>query len=263
MKKLLFSLALVGCALALPAQAASINPSLDDTLQLRFGPFFADIDSSVRIAGNDFDLEDRLDDNKTTFAVFGRWRLTPRFHINFGYSAVDRDETTTLAAGVPVGGINVPAGTTIQSKFETSTISAGIAYAFVKNATTEFGVDAGVAFTTVKDSVRTTVPGAPTTILLEQDTSEPLPSIGVFVNHAFSEQWMLTGSFRWLGLEVGDLDADIYDAFAGIEFRPWKNIGLGAAYLYQDFDGKVTGGGTTVDINWTYKGPFGYVLIGW
>ncbi len=252
----------VGLVLALSAQAASINPSLDDVLQLRVGPFFTDINSSVRVGGADFDLEDRLDDNKTTAAVFGRWRITPRFHLNFGYSAVDRDETETLTAGIPVGGTTVPAGTSFTAQFKTSSASAGLAYAFVKNNTTEFGLDLGVSLTKVEDTLRTTPPGGPTVVLLEQDTTEPLPSVGAFLNYAFSPQWMLAGSFRWLGLDIGDLDLTIYDAFGGIEFRPWTNVGFGAAYLYQKADGTVTDGNTVTNVEWKYKGPFAYLMFG-
>jgi len=258
MKKLLSAVTLIGCTFALPVQAQSINPSLDDTLQVRAGPFFSSINSSISVAGNDFDLEDRLDDNKTTFAIFGKWRLTPRLHINFGYSAINREESAALPMGVPGGGINIPAGTSLATKLETSNLSVGVSYAFVKNATTEFGADAGVAFTSIKESVLTTVPGLPTVVVDEEDVSEPLPSLGLFVNHAFSNQWMLTGSVRWLGVKIGDLDATIWDAFGGIEFRPWKNLGLGAAYLYQDFDGTVV----DTSIKWRYKGPFAYVLVG-
>lgn len=245
-----------------PAYAQSINPTLDDVFQVRLGPFFANFDTKVSVQGTDFDQDSQLGDNMTTFAGFARWRITPKFHLNIGYSQISRDDTTTLSTGIPVGGLTVPAGTVLAQDYETSSLPVGISWAFVKNPKTEFGVDAGVNFTTIKNRVSITVPGTSTVTPINDDVSEPLPSIGLFWNQAFSEQWMLTTSFRYLGLEIGDIDADIYDAVAGIEWRPWKNVGLGGAYLYNKADGKITSAGMTHNFEYQYDGPFAYLMIG-
>lgn len=245
-----------------PAIAQSTNPGLDDVFQLRLGPFFANFDTKVTVQGTDFDQGAQLGDNETTFAAFARWRITPKFHLNFGYSQISRDDTTTLSTGTAVGGIMVPAGTALAQDYETSSLPISLAWAFVKNPKTEFGVEAGVNVTTIKNRISITVPGAPTVTPVNDDTTEPLPSIGLFWNQAFSEQWMFTGSFRYLGLEIGDINADFYDAFAAIEWRPWKNVGLGAAYLYNKADGKITSAGTTHNFEYQYDGPFAYLMIG-
>jgi hypothetical protein len=125
------------------SNAQSINPSLDDIFQLRLGPFFAHFDTKVNVQGTDFDQDERLGDNETTFAGFARWRITPKFHLNFGYSQISRDNTATLSADLPVGGITVPAGTTLSQDYETSSLPVSLSWAFVKNPKTEFGVDAG------------------------------------------------------------------------------------------------------------------------
>jgi hypothetical protein len=246
------------------SNAQSINPSLDDIFQLRLGPFFAHFDTKVNVQGTDFDQDEQLGDNETTFAGFARWRITPKFHLNFGYSQISRDNTATLSAGLPVGGITVPAGTTLSQDYETSSLPVSLSWAFVKNPKTEFGVDAGVNFTKIKNRISVAVPGAPTVTPINDDVSEPLPSIGLFWNQALSEQWMFAGSFRYLGLslEIGDIDAEFYDAFVGIEWRPWKNVGLGGAYLYSEADGTITSAGTTHGFEYQYDGPFAYIMIG-
>jgi len=249
-------------AMALPASAQSINPSLDDVFQARVGPFFANFDTKVGVSGVDYDQDNQLDDNKTTAAVYAMWRITPKLHLKLGYSQISRDDTTTLASGIPVGGINVPAGTVLDQDYETSSLPISLAYAFVKNERTEFGVEAGVSVTTIKNRISITVPGAPTITPVNFDVTEPLPSIGLFWNQAFSPQWMFIGSVGYLPVEVGGIDADFYSALGGVEWRPLKNAAFGAAYLYTKADGTITDSGSTSAFEYQYDGPFLYLMFG-
>lgn len=244
------------------AGAQSINPSLDDVFQVRLGPFFANFDTKVSVAGADFDQDAGLGDSETTVAAFARWRITPKLHLNFGYSQISRDETTTFTTASNVGGLSFPAGSTLSQEYETSSLPITLSYAVVKNPRTEFGIGAGVAITTIKNRISVTVPGAPTVTPINDDVTEPLPSIGLFWNQAFSPQWMFTASLGYVPLEVGDLDANFYDAFAAIEWRPWKNVGFGGAYLYNRADGQITSSGVTHNFEYQYDGPFAYLLIG-
>ena len=74
---------------------------------------------------------------------------------------------------------------------------------------------------------------------------------------------MLASSFRYLPLEIGDLDANFYEAFLGVEWRPWKNVGIGAAYLYTQADGNIINGSNTTAFDYQYDGPFMYLMFGW
>lgn len=249
---------IVGCS---AANAQSINPTLDDIFQARLGPFFSNFETTVDVQGSPFD-QGQLGDSETTFAGYARWRITPKLHLNFGYSQLSRDDTTTLNASTSVGGINVPGGTSLSQDYETSSLPIALAYAFVKNVKTEFGAYAGVNITTIKNNISISVPGTPTITPIDQDVTEPLPTIGLFWNQAFSPQWMLTVSAGYMGLEVGGLDGNFYDALLGIEWRPWKNVGIGGAYLYTSADGTITSGGTTSTFDYQYDGPFAYLMIG-
>ena len=243
------------------ANAQSINPGLDDVLQLRLGPLFADFETTVNIQGSTFDQE-QLGDQETTVAGYLRWRITPKFHFNIGYSQIERDDTTTLNTNTPIGGLTVPAGTRLDQAYETSSLPITLAYAFVKNPKTEFGVDVGVNVTEIKNRVSISIPGTPTITPINQDVTEPLPTIGLFWHQALSPKWMFTARFGYMGLKIGDLDGDFYNAHAAVEWRPWKNVGLGASYLITAADGTITSGGTTTTFDYQYDGPFVYLMIG-
>ena len=52
------------------------------------------------------------------------------------------------------------------------------------------------------------------------------------------------------------------DADATIEFRPWQPAGLGLAYLFNSADITITDAGEKTDIEWEYKGPLLYLVLG-
>ncbi len=245
------------------AQAASLNPTLDNRVSIRGGPFLASIDSKIRVQGQEFDLEDRLDDDKTTAAIALDWRITSRLILSGGFSELSRDETVTASAPIPVGGLSIPAGSSAKIDFTTRNFDVALGYSFLRSDTTELGARIGVKVLTIEDKATFTLPGAPTVVLVDDDTTQPLPTLGAYLNHAFSPQWLITGRFGYFNFDVGDIDGKITDLFGSVEYRPWQSVGLGLGYIYTDADVKVTDNNVTAtDVDYQYKGPFAYVLLG-
>ncbi len=247
----------------LPLYAASLNPTLDDRVSIRGGPFFASIDSKLRIQDQEFDVEDRLDADKTTVAIALDWRITSRLILNAGFSELSRDEALTASAPIPVGGVSVPAGSNAKIDFTTRNFDASLGYSFVRNNTTELGARLGLKVLTIEDKVTFNLPGAPSVILVDDDTTQPLPTLGAYVNHAFSPKWLLTGRFGYFNFAVGDIDGKITDLFGSVEYRPWQSVGVGLGYIFTDADVKVTDQDVTAtNVEYEYKGPFAYLLFG-
>ena len=252
--------ALVFCAAS--AQAASINPTLDDRFQVRLGPFFASIDSKVKVSsGQEVDLEERFDDSETTGAIYLGWRVTPRISLEFGYSQVTREASETLSQSVPLGDVAVlPAGSTVSGEFNTRLYRLNAGYSVFRNERSELGLSLGVAALNLEDRIDFSLGGGPAVVLLDDDTTDPLGTIGIFGTYAFNAQWLVTGRVGYLGFDFGDIGGKIWDAFGAVEYRPWKNVGFGLAYVYTDADIEVQE--SNVDVDFTYSGPFAYVTLG-
>lgn len=248
---------------AVPLQAASINPTLDDRFQVRLGPFWANMDSKITVAsGQEIDLEERFDDNALTGAIYLNWRVTPRINLEFGYSQVTRDEGVTIDEAVPLGELaTLPAGSRFDGEFNTRVYRFAAGYSVLRNEKSEVGLTLGVNAVNIEDRLAFTPPGGPKVTVLESDATEPLGSIGLYGTYAFHPQWLVTGRVGYLGLKLGDLDGKMWDVSGAVEFRPWKNVGFGVAYLYNDADVTVQKESDT-DLNWTYQGPFAYVVLG-
>ena len=241
--------------LSASAQAASTNPTLHDQISFRAGGFFADIDTSVTIDGKKFDFEEVLDDNVTTGAITALWRVTEKLRINFGYWAVDRDESTLLGVG----------GATAAVSFDTSYLNAAVGYSFIRSDTTEFGADLGLAGLSLKSELGAGVPGAGGITVTAFDETYLLPTIGLYINQALSPKWSVSARIGGIGLDLGDeFKGTVIESNAAIEFRPWTNVGLGLSYMYNSADAtlKDIGSGDGLEVDWKYQGPVGYLTLG-
>lgn len=243
-------------------QAASTNQTLNDSLAFRVGPFFPSIDTSIKVGNQEQNFEDYLDDNATTAAIKGVWRITKNFRLNFGYWAVDRESSESLDHSTPIGPINVPAGTSIGASFDSSLLSAALGWSFIATDTTEFGVDLGLAALNLKSELGASVPGVGNTSFTAFDETYPLPTIGIYIVQALSPKWSIAGRLGGIGLSTGDFDGTVVDAMGAVEFRPWQNVGFGLSYMYNDADAKLKNVGDGVEVEWNYQGPFAYLTLG-
>jgi len=238
------------------------NPALDETITLRFGPLAASFDATVKAYGQDLKSDESLDAGDVDFSVTGLWRITDRWRMEAAYSGIEKNSSAGTPADITIGSVTIPAGFALSSDFETSVLRVAAGYAFVRNDTTEFGVDLGVNYTTVKQSFGVKVPGSPAIKDSVLDVSEPLPTIGLFFNYAFNSKWYLTTRAGAFAFDIGDIDGTIFNVYGGVEYRIWENFGLGAAYMYNAADLTITDGNVKADIEYDYNGPLLYLVVG-
>ena len=245
-------------------QATHINPSINDRFALRAGAFNANMDTKVKVGNEEQTFEDYLDDSKMTGAIQGIWRISKHFRFNFGYWAVNREETESSDQNYNIGGITIPAGSSVGATFDSSMGIAALGWSFVANDTTEFGVDLGLAALGLKSELGASVPGLGSVSYTAFDETYPLPTLGIYLDHALSPMWSIAGRLSGIGLEIGDdFDGNVINASAGVEVRPWQNVGFGLAYLYSRADAQLNNVGVdNINVDWTYQGPFAFFTLG-
>jgi opacity protein-like surface antigen len=255
----------IGLALLSASITASANQTLDDRVGIRFGPFFPSIDTTIKVGNEEQNFENFLDDSATTGAIDVAWRISKHFRADFNYWAVNRDDTTSLDQSMPIGPINVPAGTSIGASFDSSMLSAALGWSFVATDTTEFGARLGISFLSLKSELGASVPGVGNASFTAFDETYPLPIIGVYLTQALSDKWSFTADIGGVGLSIGDdFEGTIIKALGGVEFRPWQNVGFGLAYMYNDADATLNNVGNDkgLDVKWNYAGPFAFMTLG-
>ena len=263
-KLLIITMALWSSQLfVMAATAQDRNPALDENITLRLGLLWASFDATVKTqGGTEFDIDESMGTSDVDFAMSGLWRITPRWRIEAAYSGINKSSSEGLTNSFNIGSFTVPAGTSVEGEFETQVLRVAAGYAFMRTDTTEFGVDLGVNYTTVKDSLKVNVPGLSSAKFNTLDVSEPLPTIGIFLNHAFTSELYLTTHFGAFAFEIGDVDGTIFDFYGGIEYRPWQNAGIGLAYMYTAADLTISDNGIKNEIEYDYNGPMIYLVVG-
>jgi hypothetical protein len=241
---------------------ASINPTLSDRVQFRVGPLFAQWDSTVEVEGQDYDLDDSLGESDTALAIGGFTRITNRIRFNFNYWASGREDNEILGEATPVGPIVLPPGTEFDKDYETATIRGGLGWAFVNSDRAEFGVDVGMSLVTIKNNLTGRLPNAPPLDLVSVDVTEPMGTVGVFFQYAFSPRWSFAGRAGALGFDLGNIEGEIYSGEARLEYRPFRNMGLGVAYSYDNADVVLKDDDANRHITYTTQGVFAYLSFG-
>ena len=203
------------------AIAQDRNPTLDETITVRLGPFLANFNATVKAFGQDLEMDENLSTDDVNFAIYGLWRITPRLRLEAGYSGINTTTGEELGESINIGSLTIPAGLSLEGEFETEVLRMALGYAFMRGDSSEFGVDLGVNYTTIKESFQVSMPGIPGGKLNSIDVSEPLPTIGLFFNYAFTPELYMTTRFGAFAFDIGDIDGTIFDLFGGLEYRPW------------------------------------------
>lgn len=262
-----FLLLLQVCFLCLVWTSATIhaqerNPALDETVTLRLGPFLANLNTTVKVRGQEFSIDENIDASDLDFSVYGLWRITPKWRLEAGYTGVNKSTNDSLDSALSFNGISIPAGTSVDSEFTSRVLRLALGYAFLRGDKYEFGADLGVNLTSLKETVQATIPGTGGLDTDLLDVDEPLPTIGLFYNYAFTSKWYLTSRAGLFALSIGDVEGTIFDVSAAIEYRPWKHVGFGASYIYTAADLEISDEGAATDIEYDYNGPILYVVVG-
>ena len=244
------------------SQAQERNPSLDDTITLRLGPFLANLDATAKVRGQDISIDENIDTSDLDFSVYGLWRITSKWRIEAGYTGINKSTNDSLESALSLSGVSIPAGLSVETEFKTRVLRLALGYAFMRGDKYEFGADLGVNLTSLKETFQATIPGTGRLDADLLDIDEPLPTIGLFYNYAFTSKWYLASRAGLFALSIGDIEGTIFDVSAAIEYRPWKNVGFGASYIYTSADLEISGQGAATDIEYDYNGPILYVVVG-
>jgi hypothetical protein len=244
------------------AIAQNRNPTLDETITIRLGPLWSNFDATITTLGQDADTDTDIDADDIDFAVYGLWRITDRFRIEAGYSGIDKKSKIKMDDNFNLSQVTVPTGAEVKSKFKNEVARLAVGYAIMRGESSEFGLDLGVNFTTVKESLSVDVAGIEVAKENFLDVSEPLPTIGIFFNYAFNQKWFMTSRAGVFAFDIGDIDGTIYDLWGGIEYRPWENFGVGFAATYYSADITVKDDRLETDLDYDYYGPLLYFVAG-
>lgn len=196
-----------------------------------------------------------------------QYRFNPRHSVGFSYYDVKRKGIRKLDADIVINDITYTAGGTVSSDIDIGLYRFLYNYSFHHDEKVELAAQLGFYFADLglKFQSNLTCSGAPgcgTPVSGGAKTSlvAPLPTLGFLVNYHFTPKLTGQANFNWFYVEAGDFKGAMSEMYMGLEYRLFKNFGVGAAYNRLDIDVKVnpqSGSGWRVENDWNTMYVFG------
>ncbi len=276
------------------AQSGGDSAVSEDRWTFFGGVFWPRINTTVQltsetlgVSGTLLDMESDLGLDDTEFLpILGvRWRFAKRHALELLYFRLERDgdQTLDIQLSVPCDAVNncmpgVPdapnscgatlcildAMAVVNTRFDTQVIRLAYQYAFVMRENYELLGSFGVHADKVEIEIRETGLGGPPVFPqpLVEETTLPLPSIGLKYRYRFSPKWAMALNGEWFGVEIGEVEGAIVSFQGGVTWDVWERTSLLLAWNYFDLDVDAGDSNLTGSFSWEYSGPVFGVKFG-
>ncbi|RZJ01398.1 MAG: hypothetical protein EON90_03060 [Brevundimonas sp.] len=260
---LLAALAAAGVA-SLAATSASAQ-ALDERFWLEGSGYFPGIETKLNVSrpgqpGTDIDAENDLgmDDTDTLPAIYGGWRMSPRWILAGEFYALDREANVTLGRTIEFDGATYPVGVSVDSKIASNIYRLTVGYSFIRNDVSELGASIGLHATDFETELTGEAqvgPAVRQVVTRNRNFLAPMPTIGVYGTYEVSPKVVLNGRVDFLSLEVDNYGGGITNAQASVAYRFTRNFSAGLAWRYVAYDLQVEKTEYNADIDYNFSGP--------
>jgi hypothetical protein len=253
----------VAAGLAAGQQAGgTTHPALQDRWHFHLGIYTPIVDTTARLNGAgglvgtevSFEQDLGFTERNDMPAILASVRLGERWKIEAEYLSLRRDNSRALSGTINWGDNTYTVGTTVNSQFSSDIFRLSAGYSFVRDAQKEFGATLGLHATDFKMTIAAAGIGG--------DTGEARRPclLGFYGAYALTPKWLLSGRVDIFSLEYEEYDGSLTNVTVGVDYRFFRNFGLGAAYRYIDYDLGVTKPRYNGSINYRFSGPLLYLV---
>jgi len=231
------------CAVPSTSSAEETPPSeMKDKLMVRGGWAYVfgatanvAVGGPVLGVGTSVDFTNTLGGDTSTdaFRVDGLYRFNDRHAVGFSWYRVGLSGEKSLNQDIQINDQTINAGATTQTGLSFNTYRLLYNYSFYRNDKVELGISPGlyVMKTNFNFAGQGTINGASgeTTVINEQITL-PLPSIGLIANYNITSKLQAQTRFDFFYLSIGQYTGEMFEFYAGLEYRLFQHFAMGAAY---------------------------------
>jgi hypothetical protein len=236
------------------AQASSTTTTswngLPDVFQVDAGYFRLNASSTLRLQGTlgtatDVSFERDLGVPKTanTFWLDTTIRAARRSQFKFGYMSFMRQGPAhTLTRDFTWNDDVYTAGLTANGSLGTKLFTAYYRLSIIKRDRFEIGPAIGLGWLKLTAAVAAqgslTLPGGQVkSVSLDESGSLGVPTadLGAFFNAWLAKRVVVRGDFLYIFVKPGDWDASVKDGRFAVDFYPWRHLGIGAQYKYNEY----------------------------
>lgn len=185
--------------------------------------------------GTSVDFTNTLGGDTSTdaFRVDGLYRFNDRHAVGFSWYRVGLSGEKSLNQDIQINDQIINAGATTQTGLSLNTYRLLYNYSFYRNDKVELGLSPGlyVMKTNFNFAGQGTINGTAgeSTVINEQITL-PLPSIGLIANYNITSKLQAQTRFDFFYLSIGQYTGEMFEFYAGLEYRLHQHFAMGAAY---------------------------------
>jgi hypothetical protein len=259
------------CVLCASAAQAQTEGFEDARVEVRIGSqTFTKLSTRLRLdsetlgIGTELELEDDLavEDNTGVARLDGVLRFGRRHAFTMSYYDITREGTRSISETIQIGDSVFPINAAVTTEFEQEIIKAAYRFRFLEKDRGNLAFSAGLHVMNFATSLRT-----PNNLISEQnETTAPLPVIGLQGAYKLGGKWNLNGSVELFDVQTGDLQGTFSDFIVGVEHQTFdrfafgfalNRLGLGFEAGDEDFSGRLD---IDFDAGLLYvKGHFGQI----
>lgn len=172
--------------------------------------------------------------------IDSQYRFNDRHSLGFSYYDVTRNGNRVLNENVTIGDTTYAAGGALQSELDIKLYRLIYNYSFYHSDKVELGLSGGLYLANLKTLFAGNLicSGGPscgggTTIASRTESDKltvPLPSFGLLVNYNITTRLQAQVRFDWFYLETDSFKGSMNEFYAGLEYRLFKNFGIGGAF---------------------------------
>ncbi len=268
-------LALLLLLVASSSNAQSQNSRFGDTFTFSTGVLFHNADASFGATLDDNDPVDlSLDDlgvgrNETVFWSELSWQMSKRWRWDLTYSAFSGNGSIEANTSGNFGEINFDAGASLTTDLDVDLFITDINYDFISSTRGRLGAGIGFHVTNIDfallANLQVMAGDDGFQDVLRSQTSDvlaPLPNLSLSGGYRLAENLYWSADAGYLSLNIDKFDGEIFSLRTQLEWRPWKRLGIGAAYQFVDLNLKVDEGRIQERYDLELDGPALFVSYG-
>jgi hypothetical protein len=178
--------------------------------------------------------------------------------VDFSWYNINRSVRIATQRDIDFGDAHFPAGTTIDSRFDTDTIKLTYTYSFYRAPEIETAFSIGAHITRLKASLQSTNLG----IRESQSTTAPLPVFGFHLDYVLSPERMVRSKYMLFFLDRSDkYTGSLTDFTLAVEHCTFKHVGFGLGVNRSSLDIKVNQGRLSAGFNSVLNGFMLYAVV--
>jgi hypothetical protein len=250
------------------------HPMMNSKWWITLGSFLAerDFDASAGTrlagAGREFDLEGSLglDDSPALFMAELGWQFSENWSTALQYFRSTRSASTVLEDSFEWQDVTYDVGATLNAGTKMEITRIFFARQFRDRGPHSLRIGAGVHWLGVSAEVSGDAAIDETTTEFRRAVATadfPIPNIGAWYRYSPNERWIVNLRLDWLSASIDTYSGDIWNASAGIGYRLFRNLGVGANYQFFQLGGDIDEDNWHGEIKSTYTGPYVYISGYW